>query len=190
MDKSNSIRILFGWIESMRAISDSRARAELAEAIINYAYDATPYTGDNEMVKVLMVTIAHSIDYRREQSERNAANGRKGGNPALSVNRPDNPVIEKEIEMKKEEKKKTVKVFVKPTVEEVEEYCRSRNNGVDAQHFCDFYTSKGWKVGKESMKDWRACVRTWEKRDPGRAPKSAEPRFDFGGVHDIDVNAL
>ena len=55
--------------------------------------------------------------------------------------------------------------FTPPSVEEVAEYCRERENIVDAERFCDFYASKGWKVGKEPMKDWKAAVRTWEKRD-------------------------
>ena len=42
---------------------------------------------------------------------------------------------------------------------------KERNNNVDAQRFIDFYTSKGWKVGNQPMKDWKACVRTWENKD-------------------------
>lgn len=57
------------------------------------------------------------------------------------------------------------KRFVKPTLEEVKEYCLSRKNNIDAQQFIDFYESKGWKVGNQSMKDWKACVRTWEQRN-------------------------
>lgn len=55
------------------------------------------------------------------------------------------------------------KKFTKPTLEEVQAYCKERNNNVDAERFIDFYTSKGWKVGNQPMKDWKACVRTWEK---------------------------
>ena len=55
--------------------------------------------------------------------------------------------------------------FTKPTVEEVAKYCKERNNRVDAQRFFDFYESKGWLVGKTPMKEWKACVRTWEQRD-------------------------
>lgn len=55
--------------------------------------------------------------------------------------------------------------FSKPTVEEVTAYCKERGNHIDAQQFFDFYESKGWKVGNQSMKDWKACVRTWERRD-------------------------
>lgn len=61
------------------------------------------------------------------------------------------------------------KIFVKPTVDEVKQYCAERKNKVDAEKFWDFYESKGWKVGKEPMKDWRASVRTWEKGN-ARAP--------------------
>ena len=54
------------------------------------------------------------------------------------------------------------KRFVPPTVEEVAAYCRERQNGIDPEAFVDFYTGKGWLVGKSPMKDWRAAVRTWE----------------------------
>lgn len=54
------------------------------------------------------------------------------------------------------------KKFVPPLLNEVQSYCLERNNGVDAQKFVDFYTAKGWYVGKNKMKDWKAAVRTWE----------------------------
>ncbi len=57
------------------------------------------------------------------------------------------------------------KPFVKPTVEEVLAYCRERKSTVSAQAFVDFYESKGWMVGKNHMKDWKAAVRTWEQKD-------------------------
>ena len=59
--------------------------------------------------------------------------------------------------------KSKVKRFVKPTIEEVSDYCNERNNDVDAEKFYDYYSSNGWKVGKNAMKDWKASVRTWEK---------------------------
>ena len=57
------------------------------------------------------------------------------------------------------------KRFTPPTLEEVRAYCAERGNCVDAQRFVDFYTANGWKVGKNSMKDWKAAVRTWERSD-------------------------
>ena len=56
----NGVIIFNGWIESIRSISDRVARAELAEAIINYAYDGTEYQGKKEIVRVMMKTISAS----------------------------------------------------------------------------------------------------------------------------------
>ena len=63
--------------------------------------------------------------------------------------------------------------FVKPSVEEIAAYCAERNNNIDPQQFFDFYESKGWKVGNQSMKDWKAAVRTWERREK---PKKILPK--------------
>lgn len=70
------------------------------------------------------------------------------------------------------------KRFVRPTVDEVRAYCQERGNNVDAQRFLDFYESKGWKVGNSPMKDWKACVRTWEQRDntPKQSPYQPKPQ--------------
>lgn len=57
------------------------------------------------------------------------------------------------------------KRFVKPTVEDIRSYCTERGNAVDAQRFYDFYEAKGWLIGKNPMKDWKAAVRTWEQRN-------------------------
>ena len=57
------------------------------------------------------------------------------------------------------------KVFSTPTVDDVRAYCLERNNKVDPQQFVDFYESKGWMIGKNKMKDWKAAVRTWERSE-------------------------
>ena len=54
------------------------------------------------------------------------------------------------------------KRFTPPTLAEVTAYCRERQNAVDPQRFIDYYTARGWKLNKTSMKDWKAAVRTWE----------------------------
>ena len=55
------------------------------------------------------------------------------------------------------------KRFEPPSVSEVLAYCQERGNDVDANKFVDYYTARGWKLGKNSMRDWKAAVRTWEK---------------------------
>lgn len=67
------------------------------------------------------------------------------------------------------------KRFTPPTLAEVTAYCRERQNAVDPQRFIDYYTANGWKVGKNSMKDWKAAVRTWDgrQRDSATAQRSS-----------------
>lgn len=66
--------------------------------------------------------------------------------------------------------KKRIDIFKKPTLEEVKEYCIERNNNINPQKFIDFYESKGWMIGKNKMKDWKACIRTWEKTSKKSLP--------------------
>ena len=61
-------------------------------------------------------------------------------------------------------KKKIVKTFRPPTLDEVKAYCAERGNNVDAERLIDYYTANGWRFGKNPMKDWKAAVRTWEKQ--------------------------
>ena len=77
-------------------------------------------------------------------------------------------------------KEKTTKKFSKPTLEEINQYCLERNNGINAEAFYDFYESKDWYVGKNKMKDWKACVRTWERRESTKA----KPRFQIESVEE------
>ena len=78
-----------------------------------------------------------------------------------------------DIDTEKEKNKGTVdkppptKRFIPPTLEEVTEYCRQRGKGVNPEKWMDHYTSNGWKVGRNSMKDWKAAVRKWEGNDFG-----------------------
>ena len=51
----------------------------------------------------------------------------------------------------------------RPTLDEVREYCAERGNRVDPERWYAYYESNGFRVGKNPMKDWKACVRTWER---------------------------
>ena len=87
--------------------------------------------------------------------------------------------------------KKTASRFSPPTLDEVKAYCAERNNNVDAERFIDYYTSNGWKVGKNSMKDWKAAVRTWERSASGKpAPKQGGIMDDFNKMNDIIEEGL
>jgi len=65
------------------------------------------------------------------------------------------------------------KHFLPPSIKEVSDYCLIRKNNIDASAFVDHYTANGWMRGKSKIKDWQACVRTWEKNN--RQTKSLNP---------------
>lgn len=66
--------------------------------------------------------------------------------------------------------------FTPPVLEEVKQYCHDRNNHVNPEAFFDFYSSKGWMVGKNRMRDWKAAVRTWEKNE---RPRKTNPALKY-----------
>ena len=61
------------------------------------------------------------------------------------------------------------KKFIPPTQEEIDAYCRETGICVEASRFIDYYTSIGWKIGKNPMKDWQAAVRSWYAKNKARS---------------------
>ena len=141
-------------------------------------------TRDAETKQILKRTITVSNDFKRkifkaslnkkvDDYPSGVENSPRGGvenypesnksfyNKSSLDNKGDNPPALPQVSKKS-------KRFVKPTLDDVQAYCRERQNNVDPESFVDFYESKGWKVGNQSMKDWKAAVRTWERRDNNR----------------------
>ena len=116
---------------------------------------------------------------------------RKALNEACNVTVTQCNATDKEEDIDKSKKENIYRRFTPPTITEVSDYCKERNNTVDPQRFIDHYTSNGWMVGKTKMKDWKAAVRNWERNNgktfgsaqkPNSAGSSGEdsrPRFDF-----------
>lgn len=72
--------------------------------------------------------------------------------------------------------------FAAPSLDDVAGYCRERSNQVDPRAFVDYYTARGWKMGSSSMRDWRAAVRTWERRQTnGERAEQSEVRQILAG---------
>jgi hypothetical protein len=87
-------------------------------------------------------------------------------------------------EVRPENLKKEPKTFVRPTLEQVTEYCQERGKGVDPQQWMDYYTSNGFKIGgRGAMKDWKAAVRTWERNRINAKPK-AKGQTAFDNIQD------
>ena len=109
--------------------------------------------------------------------------------------RHSNDILTTTIEEKKEiknikkdnDKSLSKKSFRPPSVDEVREYCLERGNGIDAQAFVDFYESKGWMVGNNRMKDWKAAIRTWERR---KKDEPAKPTFKTFQQNEYDFESL
>ena len=121
------------------------------------------------------------VETRRKQQARTKSGTETGQTP--DRNRTDcgtKPGPEKRREEKKDiasaisvvapqQKPKPSRAFVAPTVEEVRAYCTERANAVDPERFVDHYAARGWVMSNgRQIKDWQACVRTWEKNDAER----------------------
>jgi predicted phage replisome organizer len=105
---------------------------------------------------------AYMVRYREKQKA--LASGGANSKDNSKVNSKVNvSVLDKIREDKIREDKNYIKRFVPPSLEEVTAYCRERHNDVNPQKWHDFYSAKGWMVGKNKMKDWKAAIRTWEK---------------------------
>lgn len=79
--------------------------------------------------------------------------------------------------------------FVPPTVEEVQAYCTERKNSIDAEVFCDYYASKGWMIGRNKMKDWKAAIRTWE-RNESHKPKTGATGVELDDEIDHSLDGI
>lgn len=112
-----------------------------------------------------LITIVKYDEYQCDGTANGTANGTADGQQTDSRRYTN----KKKEECKQgEEGKERQCRFVKPTVSEVAEYCKLRNNSVDAESFVAYYESNGWKVGRNPMKSWQGAVRTWEKNNNGR----------------------
>lgn len=109
--------------------------------------------------------------------------GKPNGNQMATIGEPSigKDSIDK-LSIDKDNKGRSAKRFTPPTLEEVTAYCNERKNNVDPQKWMDYYTSNGWKVGKNPMKDWKAAVRTWERNNYS-SPKKVQSVPDYMTEH-------
>jgi hypothetical protein len=129
----------------------------------------------DEQGKFYNIRLEEEVDKRKAYSESRRNNRKKkedmNNTSSSYVEHMEN---ENENENKDLNKSKKVSSFQKPTLEQVEEYMKERGMSNYASRFHNFYESKGWMVGKNKMKDWKAAVRNWED-DKKTAPKTEAP---------------
>ena len=180
------------YLDAMEALCDAE-RGRLVTAMINHSQrrEIGELSGNERYIwPMIRSQIDRDIEAYTQKCEKNRESG--GKRTVANASERQRTVANATKEKGKGEEKEEYsppkspsergKRFDPPTVEEVQAYCSERNNSVDAQTFVDFYASKGWLVGKNPMKDWKAAVRTWERnRDGYSQPKvkvTARDPFD------------
>ena len=140
-------------------------RLKVYDAIMEYGmYDRDP---DLDGVSLAIFLLAKpQIDANNKRYEK--AKKKRTASETEANSKQDSSECEakeKEKEKEKVKVKDNNKIFKPPTVDDVRAYCTERGNNVDPRSFVDFYESKGWMIGKNKMKDWKAAVRTWERSE-------------------------
>lgn len=188
MNKIRSVLVFSDWQTLFQNLSDEQA-GQLIKAMCFYN-KGEEYTPSDPVVMAMFSMVKEGMDNNRDHydkvCQRRAEAGKKGADKRWKDGKSHDEnskchfangktcksesvtLTESEsvIPPSEESKSRTRKRFHPPTVEEVEAYCFERNNKVDAERFVDYYTANGWKVGKNPMKDWKAAVRNWERKDP------------------------
>jgi hypothetical protein len=191
------VPIFFDWLETTQDLS-AEEKGNLIDAVVSYAsggeYEHLLSGGCRIAFRFLKGQVDRNAaisDVRRNarlnKTEQTITNDNKTEQTESNSPKENNKENNKDNKKEKEKQKK----FEPPTVEEVAEYCKERGNNVNPQKFVDFYTAKGWKIGKESMKDWKASVRTWENRDGGKKVIAQNfPQRDYSDVNEQIMSDL
>lgn len=131
------------------------------------------YEQEDRVLRIAAIDTMVGSESKWAQYKRGERNEKKLDNVQKRIGQSTVRDKSKEIEIDKEidKDKRAAKAprhtnqFNSPSVEDVKAYCDERRNRVDPERFVDFYASKGWMIGKNKMKDWKAAVRTWEKSE-------------------------
>ena len=177
------LKVWTSFREVIEPLQDAE-KGRLFDMMLLYAEEGTDpgnFAGNERFVWPAAKQI---IDLTAEKAEKLRQNGLKGGRPVNKDNQEEanksknnqSKANESHKEKKRNNKEKErngkeainivpLTRFVPPTEDEVALYCIERRTHVNAQKFVDYYSSNGWKVGRNPMKDWKAAVRTWEKSE-------------------------
>lgn len=204
-----SFTFFASYYEALQYLSDEYC-GQMFKAICEYALKGNEPILSDPILKGYWTLIRPTLDRSIMRSEAGRRGGKSGAgisrnngnsNASKSIASTEQPVNEtiedKEKERivgeglgedkeKESKRKKSSGRFLPPTIEEVHAYCSERGNGIDARHFVDFYTARGWKYGNTQIKDWRACVRTWEQRNGFNPKCKQQAQVKLGAGEYID----
>lgn len=134
-------------------------------AIADFALDGTEPTDLAGVGKACWHTIRAVLESGRNKAVAGAEGGHNGKGVTRNAGNRNAAKTKAEQKQNNSTFPASTRRFTPPAVEEVRAYCVEKGYSIDADRFCDFYTAKGWIVGKVQMKDWRAAVRTWAKNE-------------------------
>ncbi len=124
--------------------------------------------------------LSDQLEAINEVSDTNSKNAKKGWDKRRALMPPHANKKRKEEKREEENIKSKQKKFTPPSFEEVKAYCTERKNSIDPQKFLDFYEVSGWMRGKNKIKCWKSCVRTWEGNQ--QEATTTKPRNLFEGL--------
>nr|DAE29740.1 MAG TPA: replisome organizer [virus sp. ctyMK1] len=172
----------YDLVPGQAIIGLSRLSKELGFSIqqVRTALKKLESTGEISLFSTNKFTIATVENWEFYQCEDETNNKRATNEQQTNNKRATNEQQHlKNVKNVKNVKKVKNNIFKPPTAEEVKAYCIERGNNVDVDAFIDFYESKGWYVGKNKMKDWKAAVRNWERNRASKSVQSKEGRLDW-----------
>lgn len=116
--------------------------------------------------KFSLITVCNYLEYQSVESESNRQNNKQPNNELTSKQQTSNRQATTNKNDKNSKNEKNVRnIFTKPTIQEVKTYCLEKKINIDPEQFWNWYESNGWRVGKNPMKNWKACVQTWKKNN-------------------------
>lgn len=172
------IKLFIDYLDAIEPLGDAE-RGRLFTSLLEYARTGeAPQLGGNErfLFPMMRAQIDRDNAAMTGLSEARSKAGKIGAEAKQAnagfakqnkqmPNLPSKSSYDKDKDKDKDESITRARRFTPPTLDDVLAYVRERGSDVDPQRFLDFYASKGWMVGKNPMKDWKAAVRTWEKRE-------------------------
>lgn len=179
--------------DAIEEMSDENKLATLL-GICDYALYGVEPTLKDAMSRAVFTVARPSIDANKERRK----NGKNGGRPpkmpkesicetsgfetnnhrfSKSESTETETVSETESDTgaNKADKPRTRPRFIPPTVDQVREYCIGQGYHIDPALFVDFYETRGWTAGRGKMRDWKAAVRTWERRNEKGTEETPKP---------------
>ena len=151
----------------LEKIKDIEEREHMRKTIINYGLYGTLPAGLSELEEMAWTICKDLIDQQHHRREVNAAN--RAGKKAEPATNEENSAIEPQPEEKPvqeiQPEKPKRKNFVKPTIEEITEFCKEKKININVKKFFLHYESNGWHVGKSPMKSWKAAVQKWAENN-------------------------